>query len=93
MNDRQRAAIARSTHENNRLKEQLAAQAARIKELEAFVSAFMDNFETCSTCFNEDTDDACDSCGGTGIQMQSRGILLSELFPDARRLLAETEKR
>jgi excinuclease UvrABC ATPase subunit len=72
--------------------ERIEQQAARIKELEAFVQKFSENFGKCWCCEGTGTDaigDACRICGGTGKEVASTGILLSELEPEARAILAK----
>jgi len=62
-----------------------------MNELLEFLQRFLENFEPCSSCDGEGTDqdtgDACDTCGGTGIRIKSRGYLLADLEPEARALL------
>ncbi len=58
----------------------------------AVLKNFTANFETCAEC-NDDPKTfphhACNKCGGTGIQVKSRGVLLSELYPAALAAIAE----
>jgi hypothetical protein len=65
----------------------------RIVELESFIKRFCDNFKPCGYCDNgcDENGDACNSCGGTGDELESRGVLLSELLPDARVLYIKGE--
>ena len=63
--------------------------AARIKELEAFVKKFLDNFEDCPICEIglDAAGQICSRCEGTEKQIDSRGVLFVELPEEARALL------
>jgi len=63
---------------------------ARIAKLEAFVQAFVANFEPCPHCnegTDEGTDDTCYTCQGTGMRIVSMGVLYVELPQMAEELL------
>ena len=61
-------------------------------KLIAFVKKFVDNFVDCHMCGGDGKDrfgDACRVCGGTGKEVESYGVLFSELEPEAQALLKE----
>ena len=56
------------------------------------LEALVDNVEVCSDCNGKGTmrrtDDACETCGGIGEVLASRGLLIAEIIPAARAALA-----
>ena len=69
------------------LQAQVTAQAAEIAKYREALKMFLENFETCSTCESEETEDACHDCGGTGRQIVSRGMLYTDIYEAAREAL------
>lgn len=62
-----------------------------------FIEKFTDNFTRCDLCNGSGiqpvtNDDACRSCGGTGVQVASYGVLIAELYPEAMEIKRKAAK-
>jgi DnaJ-class molecular chaperone len=58
-----------------------------------FLQMFVHNFRDCYECHGSGKAprgrDACRHCGGTGIEIESQGVMIADLLPMAQELLKE----
>jgi recombinational DNA repair protein RecR len=71
----------------------LEAGLSRSEKLADALKQLTNNVEPCDVCEGSGTidGDACRSCGGTGEQLQSYGVLIAETIPAARAALKAYE--